>query len=122
MESSPCLPSSSDEIAPTKPSDLRTSAMRCFIFDAGMITFAFRAVMALRMRVSISAIGSVIVLPLPARLHDAGDVTAERELTEAQTAQPELAHERAPATANRTTVANAHVELALTLDNLRKTR
>jgi hypothetical protein len=35
------------------------------------------------MRVSISAIGSVIVVPLPARLHDAGDVSAERELTEA---------------------------------------
>src|SRR5690348_7712521 len=104
-----------------KPSRESTSAMRSFTFDAGIMTLAFRAVMALRMRVSISAIGSVILLSLPARLHDARDIAPQRKLTEAQAAQPELAHERPRTAAQRTTATLAHLELALTLDLLRKT-
>jgi hypothetical protein len=96
--------------------------MRTFIFEDGMITFAFRAVMALRMRVSISAIGSVIVVPLPARLHDAGDVSTQRELTEAQTAQPELPDEGARTAALRAAVALADLELPLAIDHLRQAR
>jgi hypothetical protein len=96
--------------------------MRAFIFEAGMITFAFRAVMALRMRVSISAIGSVIVVPLPARLHDAGDVSTQRELTEAQTAQPKFADERTRTSALRAAVALANFELPLAIDHLTQAR
>src|SRR5881392_229375 len=118
MVSSPCLPSSSVEKALTKPSSLRTWATCSFCLDSGMITFALRAVMALRMRVSISAIGSVIVLPLPARLDDAGNVSPERELTEAHAAQPELAQECTRTAALRTTVALADFELPLAIDHL----
>src|ERR1700757_4841494 len=98
----PCLSSVSERTAPTKPSSESTSAMRCLIFDDGICTFALRERIALRMRVSISAIGSVI--SSPARLHDARDVAPERQLTEAHTAEPELPHERARPPAQRTTV------------------
>ena len=48
-----------------KPSSARTSAIALLeLRRRASTTFAFRAVMALRMRVSISAIGSVIVMSL----------------------------------------------------------
>ena len=52
------------------------------------------AVLALRMRVSMSAMGSVIVmarLPSPARLGDAGDLAGVHHHAQADTAEPELA-------------------------------
>src|SRR4051812_28054665 len=110
------------------PSSARTRASSRLIFDEGIETFAFRAVMALRMRVNISAIGSVMDVPLPARLDDARDVTTERELTEAHTAQPELAHERPRTAAQRAPVALLHFVLLLRAGHLvdrkllRKTR
>jgi hypothetical protein len=113
MVRTPCF-SSCSWLTPTmKPSSTRTCATRCFIFDDGIWTFAFRAVMPLRMRVSISAIGSVMGMSLPARLHDAGDVSAQRELAEAEAAEVELAHVRTAAAAHGAAVANAHLPLHL---------
>src|SRR5581483_11539911 len=111
MVSTPCLSSSAWLTAPTKPSSCSTSATRRLSLDEGKSTFALRAVIALRMRVSISAIGSVIFFSLPARLHDARDVPAQRERAEAHTAQPELPHERARPPAQRATAPVAHFEL-----------
>src|SRR6266545_1349196 len=90
--------------------------------DAGMSTRVCLAVTELRIRVSISAIGSVIsfsqqstvhspqstgvnsgcellstvncrLSTSPTPLRHAGNIALERELAEAQAAQPELAHE-----------------------------
>jgi hypothetical protein len=44
------------------PSFLRISASATFCFDDGITTVSFNAVFALRMRVSMSAMGSVIML------------------------------------------------------------
>src|SRR5205823_11291316 len=78
-------------------------AMSPLMRDAGMSTRVCLAVTALRIRVSISAMGSVIfplstinsqlsASGLPAALGDACDVALERELAAAQAAQRELAH------------------------------
>src|ERR1019366_1795481 len=77
-------------------------AISVFNFDAGTSTFGWRAAMAFRTRVSISAIGSLVtyLVPpsLPARLDDARDFTIERQLPEAQSADSILSQER-PGTA-----------------------
>src|SRR6478672_4794930 len=76
-----------------KPSSLRTFAIATLIFEDGMSTLSCFAETALRIRVSISAMGSVIdtISLLPARLRDAGDLTLERQLAEANAAQREVA-------------------------------
>src|SRR5258708_28773893 len=76
-----------------KPSPLRSSAMRIFSFEAGMSTFSCSARLAFRIRVSMSAIGSVMDIGalLPARLDDAGDFAPEGPLPKTQPAQLELA-------------------------------
>src|SRR5215469_11282000 len=54
------------------------------------------ALLALRMRVSMSAIGSVSTVSLlPARLRHAGNRALVRELAQADAAEPELAEDRA---------------------------
>src|SRR4051794_34022431 len=89
-------------------------AMSALIRDAGMSTRVRLAITAFRIRVSMSAIGSVIesqpsscfvlrtsclVPSLPAAFRDTGDVALERQLPEAQAAQRKLPHvgARAPA-------------------------
>src|SRR5947209_19048659 len=89
------------------PSSRSSSARRRFIFEAGTSTFALRAVIALRTRVRKSAIGSVMIVPLPARLDHAGDVAIQRQLAEADPAKPELAEEGARTAAVRAAVAVA---------------
>src|SRR5665213_1656040 len=83
--------------------------------DAGMSTRVCLAVTALRMRVSMSAIGSVISLQLslllPAALRHTRDVAVERQLPETQAAQPELPHVGARPAAQVAAVAQAHLEL-----------
>src|SRR5215212_6761680 len=77
------------------PSSFKTSAIADLILEAGISTAAWRAWSPFRMRVSISAIGSVIMaraLLLPARLRHARNLAFESELAEADPAQPELAH------------------------------
>src|SRR5688572_25876822 len=96
------------------PSSSRIFAISTFSFEAGTSTLACFAMTALRRRVSILAIGSVIsrvlslalscqpsavsclFLPatayhLPAALRHAGNVSLQRELAEAEAAQRELA-------------------------------
>src|SRR5262245_9496059 len=74
------------------------------------------------MRVSMSAIGSVIVTarrppapPSPGALRHAGDLTRMRHLTQTQAAQPEVAVHRARAAALAATRVRAHLELRLRL-------
>src|SRR6185436_4707301 len=63
--------------------------------EAGTVTLSRRADWPLRIRVSKSPTGSVIAmvygLPLPARLHDAGQGTRRRQLTQRKARELELA-------------------------------
>src|SRR5437868_13762768 len=86
----PCLLSSSTRKFLMNPSSFSSSAMRTLSLDDGMSTFSCSALLALRMRVSRSAIGSVR-MALPARLRDARHLALEGELPEAQAAHAELA-------------------------------
>src|SRR5437868_4328812 len=120
----PCTSSSSRVTVPTKPSFLRTLASSSLSLEAGIATLVLRAVIALRIRLSISAIGSVIFSPkidirfLPAGLDDAGDIPAQRQTAEAKTAHVELAHIRATTATKRATAADTHFELTITFFNL----
>src|SRR5688572_22491151 len=104
------------------PSSCRIRATSAFSFEAGISTRAWRAVTAFRIRVSMSAIGSVISISLyglrsesdgfsrrcpamaqaialreslPATLRYTRDVAGQGQLAETQTAQRKLAHIRA---------------------------
>ena len=94
-----------------------SSASATFCLDDGMRTSSCIAVLALRMRVSMSAMGSVIigVAPSPARLGHAGDLAGVGQLAQADAAQAELAvHRTRPAAAAAAGVA-AHLVLRLGL-------
>src|SRR3569832_1839346 len=91
------------------PSSRSTFAMEAFTFEAGMLTSAFCARCALRMRVSMSAMGSVILiihayllipvivsadvwrLRLPARLDQTRHITAHRRLAQLVASETEHA-------------------------------
>src|SRR5436305_1770977 len=74
------------------PSSLRTWASLAFSPDAGISTAGFSIRTALRMRVSMSANGSVIIggVFLPTGLADAGDQTVGRHAPEADPADAKL--------------------------------
>src|SRR5947209_5750703 len=76
----------------TKPSSLSTWAMRVLSLVEGMSTAARSMRAALRMRVSMSAIGSVIMVasPSPTRLLDARDQAVAGQVAEADAADAEL--------------------------------
>lgn len=76
-----------------------------FMFERGITTSRARERAALRMRVSMSEIGSVIILP--ARFTDARNLTNVGKLAEADTAEAEVAEEE-----TRTATAPATVYLA----------
>src|SRR5690606_11672091 len=83
----------------------------------GIETLVCFAIKALRMRVSISAIGSLTFMPaiscfLPTGLHHTGDVAFERQLAEADPAQLELADVAARAATALAAVPHADIELA----------
>src|SRR6478736_6452441 len=83
-----------------------------------MRTSSCIATLALRMRVSMSAIGSVIVIvrrPSPARLGDAGDLAGVHELAQADPAQAELAVDRARPTAPAASAVGPDLVLGLAL-------
>src|ERR1700728_660516 len=82
-----------------------------------MRTVSCIATLALRMRVSMSAIGSVIVManPLPTGLGDAGDLTGVHQLTKTDTAEPELTEDRLRTSAATAAGVAAHLELRLAL-------
>src|SRR3954447_23471551 len=73
-------------------------ASASFSFEEGIRTVSCIATLALRIRVSMSAIGSVIVIaeppPSPARLRHAGQLAGVRHLPDADAAQPEVAVHR----------------------------
>src|SRR5271169_226481 len=77
-----------------KPSRSRMAAKEALSLEPGIFTESNWALFALRMRVSMSAIGSVIVIgapPSPARLGHAGDLPGMHHRAQADPAQPELA-------------------------------
>src|SRR5260370_14070594 len=75
-----------------KPSSLRTWAMATLSLVAGMSVTGRSMRLALRMRVSMSATGSVImaVLLSPARFFDAGNQPVAGHVAEADAADAEL--------------------------------
>src|SRR5262245_17804575 len=95
---------------------LHTSSFR---FEAGHSTFSCRARTAVRMRVSRSAIGSVMDdipdLSLPARLGDARDHPPVRHLAQADPAEAELAEIAPRPPADVAALVGAHGELRLVL-------
>src|ERR1700730_8498980 len=99
------------------PSRLRIVASATFCFDDGMRTSSCMAVFALRMRVSMSAIGSVIVIvgPSPACLGDAGDLTGMDHLAQTDPGQDELAEYGSSAATPPAARVGAHLELGLAL-------
>src|SRR5580704_6089377 len=75
-----------------KPSRSRMEASDSFSLEPGMRTVSNMAELALRIRVSMSAMGSVIVMArLPAGLRHAGDLAGVHHDAQADPAQPELA-------------------------------
>src|SRR5919109_507111 len=95
-------------------------AISTFSFDTGMSTRRWPAWQALRTRVSMSATGSITLIsrPLPAGFAHAGNFPAQRELTETDAAQLELAGRTTAAAAPLAAVVGAHLELRLPLDLL----
>src|SRR5262245_49025371 len=87
----PCLVSSSTRKFLMNPSSLRISAIRTLSLEDGMSTFSCSARLPLRMRVSRSAIGSLLMASSPARLHDARHLALEGQLAKAEAAHLELA-------------------------------
>src|SRR5664280_650574 len=95
-----------------KPSRSRTFARFSFNFELGIFTVSNIAELALRMRVSMSAMGSVIVMIyLPTRLGHAGDLAGVHHLSQADTAQAELAVHRAGSTTSLTARVGTRREL-----------
>src|SRR5215470_14963635 len=95
---------------------MRASAS--FSFEDGMITSSWNAVLAFRMRVSMSASGSVIMSapPLsPRRLRHARHFAGMDHLAQADAAQPEAAVHRTRAATPPATGVRAHLELRLAL-------
>src|SRR5688572_26540030 len=84
--------------------------MACLTLDAGMTTLTFSVACALRMRVSMSAMGSLMLMIslLPARLDHAGDLAAHRDLADLVACEPELAERAAGTARDRAAVAQAH--------------
>src|SRR5262249_35747533 len=101
-----------------KPSRLSTSARPHLTFEDGMSTCGRSIRTALRMRVSMSAIGSVIIVvefPLPARLLYARNQPHIRQLAETNSADAELAIHRPRPAAELTAALSAGTELRLAI-------
>src|SRR5688572_6617773 len=81
--------------------------MDCFTFDAGTRTLAFSVAWALRMRVSMSAMGSLMLMAssLPAGLDHSGDLAAHGDLADLVAREPELAEGSAGAAGHGAAVA-----------------
>src|SRR5438067_11783860 len=93
-------------------------ATSVFSLDTGMSTRRWPAEQAFRMRVSISATGSVRLIPsfpLPAGLAHARDFPPQGELTETNTAEAELPQHGAAAAAALAAAHRAHLELGRAL-------
>src|SRR5437868_1622055 len=84
--------------------------MALFTLDAGTSTVTFSVACALRMRVNMSAMGSLMLICalLPARLDHAGDLAAHRDLADLVAREAELAERAARAARHRAAVAQPH--------------
>src|SRR5688572_22334590 len=84
--------------------------MACFTFDDGTNTLTFSVACALRMRVNMSAMGSLMLISclLPARLDHSGNLAAHRDLADLVAREAELAERAARAARDRAAVAQAH--------------
>src|SRR5690349_8849823 len=78
--------------------------------EAGIVTSAWPTSCAFLMRVSMSAIGSCMLIasPSPARLDDAGYLAAQRQLAQLVAAEAELAIDAARTPGQRAAVADTH--------------
>src|SRR5262245_16598611 len=103
-------PSSTPVEASTYPSWTRTAAICCLTRENGTSTLPFRAPAPLRMRVSMSAIGSVS-MPSPTRLHEARNLALPGQPPQAEAAQPEPPIEAPRPAAHRAPVVRPHLEL-----------
>src|ERR1700709_2553030 len=83
--------------------------MAAFSLEDGMVTVTLSTCCALRMRVSISAMGSLmlIIVLLPAGLGDAGYFTLHRHFAKFVASQAELAEHATRATRNHAAIALA---------------
>src|SRR5450759_2787647 len=111
----PCssLPSLNEAM---KPSSTRIRAISRFTRDAGTTTSRWCARDALRMRVSMSAIGSErFIVGSPARLRHARDLAREGALPEADAAEREPAHIGAGPATQRAPVVPLHLVLGCSL-------
>src|SRR3972149_10300136 len=109
-------PSWSTSKSRMRPSCLSVSDREIFSLEAGMSVKSCRAVRALRIRVSISAIESgTMVLVLPAGLLDSRQVALQGKLAEADAAERESAQVGAGAAAAVAAVAEPNLELRLLL-------
>src|SRR5579875_3748444 len=97
------------------PSRSRMAARDSFSLELGMRTLSCMATLALRTRVSMSAIGSVMVIGArllsPARLRDAGDLAGVHQLAQADPAQAELPEHRVRSPAPAAPGVGPHLEL-----------
>src|SRR6185503_6695753 len=84
--------------------------MEIFSLEQGMLTSTCPTIWALRMRVNMSAIGSLMLIAdsLPARLDHAGDLAAHRQLAQLDAAEAEFLVDAARAPGERTAVAQPH--------------
>src|SRR5215469_3170461 len=89
-------------ISETYPSFFRMLAILSFILECGISTAGNNARCALRIRVNISEIGSII--KLPARLRHTRNQSIQRRFAEGQTRATELAPITTTATAERAAV------------------
>src|SRR5688572_10616109 len=84
--------------------------MEIFSLEQGMLTSTCPTIWALRMRVSMSAIGSLMLIAdsLPARLDHAGHLAAHRELAQLDASKAEFLVDAARAPGQRAAVAQPH--------------
>src|SRR2546426_9171632 len=133
----PCRPSSARDTSRTKPSSRSTSQIFCLMLLAGRSISSSPARCALRIRVSRSATGSVMLIAslpppavpvgaparccveLPRRLDHSRDLALEGAIAEADAAHLELVQEGPAAPAQLAAVVGTHPELRLLLQALR---
>src|SRR5258708_35314438 len=84
--------------------------MEIFSLEQGMLTSTCPTIWALRMRVNMSAIGSLMLIAdsLPARLDHAGHFAAHRQFAQLDAPQAELLVHAARAPGEGATVAQEH--------------
>src|SRR5688500_6746400 len=96
------------------PSSLRTRAISSFMREVGISAVSCIALLALRIRVSMSAIGSVsISRSLPTALRHAGDGALMRQRAQADPAEAELLEDGARPAALGAARVLAHLEALL---------